>query len=88
MLSRCIDASAGVLEEFGDKKIHAMLNLAAFCMEENKEIFTENTFYNLRKLFTFFHGSDCYEDIRLGDRLFTRLTTEVEIEIAQTESAA
>ena len=80
-ISKCIKASSEVLATFESKyHKHILLNLVAFCMEEIKPMLTDNNFFTLQKMFECFKGVDCYHDIRLGDTVFTRMMTEIEIE--------
>jgi tRNA isopentenyl-2-thiomethyl-A-37 hydroxylase MiaE len=70
-----------ILEETGLNGTHVMLNLAGFCMEElplNKRHYEK---YN--RLFDLFQNATQYKDIRSGERIFTRIETELEILIAK-----
>ena len=78
LLSKYIHSSARAIDRFADKNYHhVMLNLISFCMEAIKPILNENQFWNLRKLFDCFSGSDCYEDISFGEEVFDKLISEM-----------
>ena len=82
IITTSIQISAEIVDSFvGENYNHIMLNLVSFCMEELKPILSPNDFLTLKKLFECFHQSDCYNDIRLGDRVFTRMMSALEIEI-------
>ena len=66
---------------------HLLLNLCSFCLEEIRHILTKNVFYNLQLLFDSFDGVDVYSEIRIGDRCFQRLLSELEIESVMLKSA-
>ena len=79
-----IKASEVVLKEIigeGIQIIHVLLNLAAFCMEELpvKDKHKEK----LVALFGMWDDAYAYQDVRSGDRIFTRIETEVQILVIQ-----
>jgi len=74
-----------ILEETGQQGAHVLLNLAGFCLEElplNKRHYEK---YN--QLFDLFPDATRYKDIRSGERIFTRIESELEILIAQRGGA-
>ena len=85
IITDCINMSAEMVDSLkGENYCHMMLNLASFCMEEIKHILSPNDFWNLRKLFDCFSASDSYNATRLGDRIFTRLMSELEITVKES----
>ena len=83
LLSKVITQSSEVINTFEQTDTNNMLlNMAAFCMEEIKHILSKGVFDNLQLLFDAFDGSEVYSEIRLGDRCFQRLISELEIETA------
>jgi len=81
LLIKAIDASTKTFVEVctPTNAVNVMLNLVSHCMDELDCILRYKHYENLRGIFGCFDGSDVYEDIKLGERVWTRLMSEVEI---------
>jgi hypothetical protein len=65
---------------------HIALNLILFCMEELP--LSPKQFRAMGRIFRCYHHADSYEAIRAGERVWTRLETEIEILTAQKRELA
>jgi hypothetical protein len=78
-------ASQTVMDNIADtgkhKPIHILLNLASFCMEELP--MKPKYWRKFMQLFDLYDKADVYEDVRAGERVFTRIESELEILTAQ-----
>ena len=70
-----------ILEEHKNSRIHIMLNLAGFCLHELPARDKHWRAYN--GLFDMWSEADQYIDVRSGDRIFNRIESELQIQVAQ-----
>lgn len=73
-------ALEAISKEHKQEQRHILLNLAGFCMEELSADDKHWRRYN--KLFDLFPEAQQYKDVRSGDRIFTRINSELQILVA------
>ena len=78
LLKKCIHESSIHINKIGDEgnMVNTLLNLSSFCLEE-VSITTRHHGHKMRHCFEAFDSSTEYLDIRLGERAFTRLMSEL-----------
>lgn len=85
MFKQTIQASETVLNQIIDEnkaqKLHIILNLAGFCLHELPMRDKHWKAYN--SLFDMWDEATKYIDVRSGDRIFQRIESELQIQVAQ-----
>jgi hypothetical protein len=79
-----IRASDKVLKEFvksGSQRVHILLNLASFCLNELP--LKKKHWDSFNPLFDLWEEAYAYQDIKSGERIFLRIEAEVQILVAQ-----